>query len=385
MSKYVVDESSLTAIGDAIREKTGSTALIPLANMPTEIASISGGGGGIEVEPIVLTKDCRYFCSGSLASKYIELFGDKITTNELTFVEHMFENNKNTNIPFELNMYNSSSIAFTSLFQNATNLETLPRMNNGYPNNMSKMFYHCERLRNITEDVFNNWNFIGIIGSTYAGINDIFEGCYSLRNISESFLKKIYTAGNYSSSTVFYNGFLSCLCLDELRGLNLNPVASGIKSNVFYSTFTDCSRLKDIIFDYDKNGSPKTANAKNQTISLNASVGYVTTNHKEFILNYNSGITADKEVSDDATYQALKDDPDWFTFDVAYSRYNHDSAVRTINSLPDTSAYLAANGGTNTIKFKGAAGSKTDGGAINTLTEEEIAVATAKGWTVTLV
>lgn len=67
------------------------------------------------------------------------------------------------------------------------------------------------------------------------------------------------------------------------------------------------------------------------------------------------------------------------------SVYNHDSAVETINSLPDTSAYLASAGGTNTIKFKGDSGSATDGGAINTLTEEEIAVATAKGWTVTLV
>lgn len=66
------------------------------------------------------------------------------------------------------------------------------------------------------------------------------------------------------------------------------------------------------------------------------------------------------------------------------SVYNHDSAVETINSLPDTSAYLASAGGTNTIKFKGASGSATAGGAINTLTEAEIAVATAKGWTVTL-
>jgi hypothetical protein len=101
------------------------------------------------------------------------------------------------------------------------------------------------------------------------------------------------------------------------------------------------------------------------------------------ITTYNSGITADKEVKDDATYQALKNDPDWFSIKVEYSRYNHDSAVETINSLPDTSAYLATAGGTNTIKFKGASGSKTDGGAINTLTEAEIAVAAAKGWTVT--
>ncbi len=34
----------LTAIGNAIREKTGTTDLIPLADMPSAIASISGGG-----------------------------------------------------------------------------------------------------------------------------------------------------------------------------------------------------------------------------------------------------------------------------------------------------------------------------------------------------
>ena len=145
------------------------------------------------------------------------------------------------------------------------------------------------------------------------------------------------------------------------------------------------SIFKDIIFDCNENGSPKAITVTKQTINLadNNYIGY--SSNKTRILGYNSGITADKQVTDDATYQALKDDPDWWTTDIAYSRYNHDSAVRTINSLPDTSAYLASAGGTNTIKFKGAAGSKTDGGAINTLTEEEIAVATAKGWTVTLV
>jgi hypothetical protein len=114
-------------------------------------------------------------------------------------------------------------------------------------------------------------------------------------------------------------------------------------------------------------------------------VGYVgVESYKKYILDYNSGITADKQVKDDATYQALKNDPDWFTVDLYYSRYNHDSAVATINSLPDTSAYLAEKGGTNTIRFLSTSGSLTDGGAINTLTEEEIAVATAKGWTVSL-
>lgn len=381
MSKYIVDESSLTAIGDAIRGKTGGTELIPFTDMPNEIASITtGGGSGIEVEPIVLRGNCSYFCSGPLASKFIELFGDKITTNDLTYVQYMFENCEVINIPFELNMKNSSYSPCGSMFKGAKNLETLPRMNNFYPGTMNEMFYDCYRLRNIPGDVFNNWNYSRLQNYS-ANLSRIFYSCLSLRNISESFLKNIYGTGKTSNYSQFYYGFYFCYCLDEIRGINLNPNTEMI-SNLFNYGFDKCSRVKDIIFDCNEDGSSKIIRAKNQSIDLTKYVGYA--QDTAHILNYNSGITADKRVTDDATYQALKNDVDWWTTDIAYSRYNHDSAVRTINSLPDTSAYLASSGGTNTIKFKGASGSATDGGAINTLTEEEIAVAIAKGWTVTL-
>ena len=102
------------------------------------------------------------------------------------------------------------------------------------------------------------------------------------------------------------------------------------------------------------------------------------------MLLVNSSICAATKITS-LNYDTLKDNPDSWATTSEYSRYNHDSAVATINSLPDTSAYLAANGGTNTIKFMGASGSATDGGAINTLTEEEIAVAVAKGWTPTFI
>lgn len=59
-----------------------------------------------------------------------------------------------------------------------------------------------------------------------------------------------------------------------------------------------------------------------------------------------------------------------------FSRYNHDSAVETINSLPKVKSC--------TLKFKKYSGALTDGGGINNLTEEEIAVATAKGWTISM-
>lgn len=382
MSKYVVDESSLTAIGDAIREKTGGTELIPFTNMPNEIASITtGGGSGIEVEPIVLSGDCSYFCTGPLASKFIELFGDKITTNGLKGIDRMFSDCELTNIPFELNMTGKSYYSCDSLFSSAKRLEISPIMNNFYPSSMSYMFYECSRLRTIPENAFNNWNYSRINSYDWANMSYMFRGCISLRNIPESFLKNIYGTNKTNSYSLLYNGFYFCFCLDEIRGINFNPNTE-ITSNLFNQSFERCSRVKDIIFDCNEDGSPKIIRAKNQSIDLTRYVGYAYNTAN--ILNYNSGITADKQVTDDATYQALKNDVDWWTTDIAYSRYNHDSAVRTINSLPDTSAYLASSGGTNTIKFKGASGSATDGGAINTLTEEEIAVAIAKGWTVTL-
>ena len=177
------------------------------------------------------------------------------------------------------------------------------------------------------------------------------------------------------------NLFASCYTLDEVIGVN--PTTGIITTNFLSSTVLNCYRLKDFMFMTKEDGLPYEVKWKSQTFDLSKYVGWV--QYPTYITNYNSGITVDKEVVDDATYHALKDDPDWYTQKVEYSRYNHDSAVNTINSLPDASAYLATAGGTNTIKFKGAAGSKTDGGAINTLTEAEIAVATAKGWTVSLV
>lgn len=44
--KYIVDETRLVGIADAIRSKTGGAEALTLEQMPTEIAGISGGSGG---------------------------------------------------------------------------------------------------------------------------------------------------------------------------------------------------------------------------------------------------------------------------------------------------------------------------------------------------
>ena len=123
--------NKLSAIGDAIREKTGKTELLTLDAMPLEIASIeTGGGGGIEVEPIVLSGDCSYACRGAMASKYIELFGDTVSTKDITNTTYMFKNYTFETIPFEINMKNGTEINMNNMFQSANNLIELPKINN---------------------------------------------------------------------------------------------------------------------------------------------------------------------------------------------------------------------------------------------------------------
>ena len=269
-----------------------------------------------------------------------------------------------------------SYISTNSMFATCMNLENIRKIVNLKGREMNSMFEGCNKLRYLPQ--FENFS---VYDYAYSDLSNLFHNCCSLRSIPEEFLKKlsITVSGAYSSYSLGYSGFNNCQSLDEIKGINIRR--RNITDNLFSNTFDYCSRVKNIIFAKEDNGSPYTATWKNQYINLASNIGY---GSKEgYIIGYNSGITSDKKVIDDTTYQALKNDPDWYTLKKEYSRYNHDSAVATINSLPDTSAYIAEKGGTNTIRFMGNAGSATDGGAINTLTEEEIAVATAKGWTVT--
>ena len=356
--------------GVAVEEDT------PFREYANKIASISASAD--DIEPIVLTGDCTNACSGAMASAYINLFGNTVSTSGITNSTKMFLSSKLTNIPFELNYGNSNStIDYT--FNNC-NLESIPKMNNCSPYATRSLFQNCRYIREVPEDIDSwfNWSYID---SNNADRTYMFFECCSLRKMPPAgFFNHAFATAGYNESIYCYT-FSVCYVLDEILDYPI-PYSGTWTSNSFRTFLDNTERLKNFTFA-TLDGAPYVMNWKSQTMDLSYYVGY--TSSTSHILNYNSGIAADKEVTDDATYQALKDDPDWFTTKVAYSRYNHDSAVATINSLPDTSAYLTANGGTNTIKFKGAAGELTDGGAINTLTEEEIAVATAKGWTVTLV
>ena len=392
MSKVFIEETTLTNIGDAIREKTGKSDLIAPGTMPAEIRSIVSGGGGVEIpeEAFVFNGDCQYCFFDNHWSWFVNDYGDKITTKDVTNCSNMFYNaSLIQEIPFDINIASTVS-SFANMFFNLPNVKTLPYIKGtlkpatgNYSNNPSMQYfvYGLPNLREMPDDYFDTFGGEEFWISTKqftANRSSWFQSCYSLRRIPD-LNKCMNQAITYSS---LYSAFCyGCYTLDEIINL---PVCEAIMtSNSFSNAATMCSRLKAFTFAVNEDGTPKIARWKSQTLDLTNHIGYALT--EAIITGYNSGITSDKVVANDIDYQALKNDPDWFTTEMAYSRYNHDSAVETINSLPDTSAYLATAGGTNTIKFKGEAGSATDGGAINTLTEEEIAVAAAKGWTVSLV
>ena len=344
----------LSAIGSAIREKTGGTELLTLDAMATAIQGISGGGDIPAPTQDELTFDTLLQNDWGIKNWFLNKYQDKIQTQHIRVIQSAFNYFPLSTIPFKINMTppfdsNRTDIWLQYLCQNS-NVETLdnvfvlPDDPSSYTFAMGNCFQEATCLRTIPQDL--------LILSKYLPTN-----------------------GSANSLSLFYQGFYKCFALDELVGIGVpnNGHDKYMKSNKFNRTFNECRHLKRVVFEPNQ-----TAEWTSQTIDLTYYIGYGT-------LSTANGFSSTKQIKDDATYQALKDDPDSWTLLADYARYNHDSAVETINSLPDTSAYLATAGGTNTIKFKGAQGVKTDGGAINTLTEEEIAVATAKGWTVSFV
>ena len=415
MSKVLVNETSLSGIANSIRAKNGTTDTYKPSEMPAAIDAIQTGGtvealditangtytapdgvdgynpitvnvpqdGSPPDEAFVISGDCNYRFAFNGWNWFLETYKNQIITQDISISTYMFNGATILEeIPIQLN-FSGSRNNIERTFGSCYSLKTIPKINNCQPNVMAYLFYGCYQLRNLPEDIesYFDWSYIDSLSNQYGYTrNNMFTDCKSLRSIPMGFLNHGSKNTN-SSQCVYYSAFNGCYVLDEIVGLPFPHKDAVWTSNAFGNTFYNCWRLKNMTFALS-DGQPYVMKWKSQTIDLTGK-GIVTGLVRD-VISYNSGITADKEVTDDATYQALKDDPDWFTTMIVYSRYNHDSAVATINSLPDTSAYLATAGGTNTIKFTSASGRNTDGGAINTLTEEEIAVAAAKGWTVTL-
>ena len=382
----------LSAIGTAIRNKTGKTELMTLDEMPTEIASISTGA---DIPAELLTWDWAidYIDYDGKWDKFIETYGSRITTTNLFTTANAFTNSKLATIPIVFNMSTTQlNHQCGSTFWGCQELTTCPTINNLSACAISGYFGLCRRLTSITVPISWEWaNNETSSGSISA--NGIFQGCSRLRSIDSSWFNCDYLCSYYDS--FYYNAFYGCKSLDELVNLPVFTKAEFTSDNAFENFVSGdtidsvCNRLKKLTFKTN-DGTAIVAKWAKQHIKMQRVGAFYSPDEATDL-----GFTGETKVTDATTYQNLKNNPDWWTDVIQYSRYNHNSAVETINSLPDTSAFvnqqIAASGESfadvsNLLDFSGFStmGSSTDGGAISNLTESEIAVATSKGWTIAM-
>ena len=393
MSKVLVTESYLTNIANAIRDKSGdSGATFRPAEMADAILNLSAGGGeggGADFPTeITLPAGGDNWNSGGMWDWLLELgYPLKVFDNSMGYWNEIMMGSQ---------LVDGSHLELVvqpgaRSYQNCSNLQYLPKHYAQWEasSNQNQLFSGCRNLKEIDYDFFAlkdsdgnpKGGYWGGGGTTTSSRRAVFKYCSSLRALP--YIKHLKYSSSSGGGT--YDGmFTDCFALNEIRDFPVTQYL--INSDTFSNTFDNCHHLKSLTFAMTDDDMALEADWSGIVIDLTVGVGYASTGAAS-MTGYSSGLSGETEVDSVTTYNKNKNNEDWWSTELRYSRYNHDSAVETLNSLPDAAEYLDANAGSpnNTIKFLRSSGASTDGGSINNLTEAEIAVAAAKGWTVTLV
>lgn len=418
MSKLFIQPETLYNIGDAIRNKTGTSNRISPGNMPQAIMDIPSGGGG---DPIPVTLHAK---PGQLAGAG----GKLIMDNRTKFAITVSEDDPNTN-GFDADDFYAYNDSVSK--SNFTYLKfKYPRKNTqemllGYVfRNCGTKYMHPFEYINTNTSYPSDSIKIG----AYRGQGDYFAGCccltlvhpvkgknpfsenfranYFFQNFMGDFIDPEFvyevthkTNPNYGNRGIFSH----CARLKAITNISclwVNEDFSTARNGMFDDAFNFCTRCERLRFHMNEDGTPEVTPLDNTTINLTDRFGWDNTSYSKYdhigpkdsgsYGNPHNAVPYANKVKDIDSYNAHKDDYYYWAYAPEWSRYNHDRAVETINSLPDTLTgcrRVASLGAdftpNNTIYFKGACGSGY-GKAISDLTEAEIAVATAKGWQVVI-
>lgn len=232
----------------------------------------------------------------------------------------------------EIPMFDTSKItSMTYMFQNCRSLKTIPELNTSNVTNMSYMFDNCESLETIPQLNMSN----------VTTISTMFRGCKNLKTISIPYAPKLTGVG-YT--------FANCTSLESISALDTSNATQ------FYATFRNCTNLTTLplldcgkisSLDYGFDGCPNLTN-----------LGGFKDLGKAYTLKSNN-------------YSA-------YQLNLTSQKLTHESLMNVINNLYDLNiTYDVANGGTlYRQRLSITAFNKAK------LTEEEIAIATNKGWNV---
>lgn len=274
MSKVFIEESTLSSIGNAIRQKTGKSELISPGNMPTEIASITTGSSGTGGD-----EKLRQILNGSFSGEYVDnnikklrsgaFYDTKIkrvdcpnVSNIPTSLFHFCSELLEVNLPKAVDGGTSDYAFYYCVKLTKVNLPLLKYMG-------SYTFAHTVSLKEINLPSLiqcNNYGFQMAQAAQKINVpllEDIgmygFQSCGSLVEITlpslcciggagvfqgDSMLKKVDlpifgndTNSNYSSPGKFQSStFNGCSSLDTLILRNSSKIAKLVNPNAFTGT-----------------------------------------------------------------------------------------------------------------------------------------------------
>ena len=163
----------------------------------------------------ILNKDGNYLKYKMQIIVYNNL--QKIIDNkkDCSYLFHSFKN-ENLNF-FLLNLDTSKVIDMGGMFQDCSNLLTIPQLNTSKVNNMSYMFYGCGNLQTIPQ----------LDTSNVTDMNRIFYNCYNLQTIDITSMDKISSTSN--TQYMCYN----CQSLTKLIIRNMTVIPP-LNTDAFY-------------------------------------------------------------------------------------------------------------------------------------------------------
>ena len=353
MSKVLIDEQVLIDLANNIRTKTGSQETFKPGQMPTAVVEIPTADVSEYFNITINNSNSNRFLERYLVKKYpiLKISG---STTDLSYVFYGAKNNitlsndsdtsKVTNWDYAFNSYagdtipnmnTSSATSMNYTFGSISNITSIPNIDTSKVTSMNYIFGSCSKLLQ-----FPNISFAKVTKLTGA-----FSNCSSLVNAPDI---------NAPECTSFDSVFMNCTKLETVGDITIP------KATTVYNLFSgaraitrvgliDCSSIVDMRY----------------ILGANQYQSYP-------YIDYLGGF---KDIGK-AYLTTQSANYSYYTVDLGWVKYNtggldHDSCMRVINNLYD-------------IATKGVQPQKLILGsqALSNLTSEEIAIATAKGWTV---
>ena len=188
-----------------------------------------GGGGGYQIKKLIITENGLY---NSELEAYNPVYVNvpqvaqggslKALLDGTKSTSYLFYNYKGTNIDGLISYGDTANVTDMSyMFNNCTNLTSIPALDASKATNMSYMFMSCTNLTSIP-----------MLDTSRANdMNHMFYGCTNLTTIPE-----LDTSSVTNMNAMFYN----CGNLTTIPALDASSVTS--MDNIFYN----CSKLTEI-------------------------------------------------------------------------------------------------------------------------------------------